>query len=243
MNKLKLKFISKTLFIPKHGVLIIGDLHLGYDSFLKNQGINVNYNQLDETKKEIEIIIKKIQATSILKKIILLGDLKHHFSFEKIEIFDLRNFLKFLEKLVDKKNLILIKGNHDTFNIKNHQMKDFYIQDGIAFIHGDKWFSELNDKGIKIIIMSHIHPAILLKDQNSIKKEKYKCFLVGKFKGKEVIIIPSFFSFFEGSELNFHDDDLKKDFSIITKKKLEEFETFIVGKDKVYKFGKFKDFK
>ena len=31
-------FLNKTLFFPREGILAIGDLHLGYDQMLKNQG-------------------------------------------------------------------------------------------------------------------------------------------------------------------------------------------------------------
>ena len=102
-------FISKTIFFPKQGILAIGDLHLGYDKMLKNLGINLPFDQLKETKKELELILKKIKTIYTLKKIILLGDIKHHFAFEKSEIFDLRDFLRFLEKYLPKENIILCK--------------------------------------------------------------------------------------------------------------------------------------
>jgi hypothetical protein len=239
---LKYKFLSKTLFFPKQGILAIGDLHLGYDKMLENQGISLNFNQLEETKKELEIIIKKIKALSTLKKIILLGDIKHHFAFEKSEMFDIRNFLRFLEKFLPKENIILIKGNHDTFTLKDYELKDFYIEgeeEQIAFTHGDKTYEELfKNKKIKTIVISHIHPAVLLKDKTRIKSEKYKCFLVGKYKRKNFIIVPSFLHITEG--IDFDRITNKKDFKqIIPRQKLKSFETFIVGKNKVYDFGKY----
>lgn len=233
------RLISKTIFFPKQGILAVGDLHLGYDSMLKNQGINLDFNQLDETKKELEIIIRKIKAIYTLKKIILLGDIKHHFSFERSEIFDIRNFLNFLEKFVSKENIILIKGNHDTFTLKDYELKEFYIEDDLAFTHGDKTYPELFDKKIKKIIFSHIHPAVMLKDKNGIKREKFKCFLIGKYKSKEIIIVPSFFPLIEGSELNEIEYSKGKFLSIIPRQKLKSFETFIIGKNRIYNFGKY----
>lgn len=130
-------FLSKTLFFPKKGILVIGDLHLGYDSMLKEQGISLLFDQLEETKKELEIIFKRIKAIYTLKKIILLGDIKHHFHFQQKEISDLRDFLRFLEKYLPKENIILIKGNHDTFTLKDYSLKDFYIEGELAFTHGE----------------------------------------------------------------------------------------------------------
>lgn len=232
------KLISKTIFFPKQGILAVGDLHLGYDSMLKNQGINLNFNLLEETKKELEIIIKKIKALYTLKKIILLGDIKHHFAFQREELFDLRNFLKFLEKFLPKQNIILIKGNHDTFTLKDYELKNFYIQDSLAFTHGDKPHKELFNKEIKTIITSHIHPAVLIRDKQNVKKEKYKCFLIGKYKSKEFVIAPSFFPLIVGTEINEEYQD-KKGWAIIPKQKLKSLNTFVVGKNKIYDFGKF----
>jgi hypothetical protein len=240
-NKIKNKdftFISKTLFFPKKGILVIGDLHLGYDEMIKNQGINLPFNQLEETKKEIERIIKRINALYTLKKIILLGDIKHHFRFQKQEIFDLRNFLKFLEKYIPKENIILIKGNHDTFTLKDYELKDFYIEENLAFTHGEKDFLEIYDKKIKTVITSHIHPAVLIKDKINIKREKYKCFLVGKYKNKQFIILPSFFSIIEGSEIREYPKGERYQ-QLIPKSKLKSFETYIVGRNSVYYFGKY----
>ena len=231
-------FISKTLFFPKQGILVIGDLHLGYDEMIKDQGINLLFDQLEETKRELEIIIKRIKAIYTLKKIILLGDMKHHFQFQKQEISDLRNFLKFLEKHTNKENIILIRGNHDTFTLNDYTLNDFYIENDIAFTHGEKDFLKLYDKKIKIIVASHIHPAVLIKDKINIKREKYKCFLVGKYKKKQFIILPSFFSITEGTEISEYTKQEKYQ-QIIPKEKLKSFETYVVGKNGIYNFGKY----
>lgn len=232
-------FISKTLFFPKPGILVIGDLHLGYDSMIKEQGISLLFDQLEETKKELEIIIKRIKALYTLKRIILLGDIKHHFQFQKEEIFDLRNFLKFLEKYLPKENIILIKGNHDTFTLKDYKLENFHIENDLAFTHGEQEFTELfNNKNIKTIVTSHIHPAVLIKDKINIKREKYKCFLVGKYKKKQFIILPSFFSITEGTEISEYSKGEKYQ-QIVPKEKLKSFETYVVGINGVYDFGKY----
>ncbi len=242
-NKVKpFTFISKSLFFPKQGILAIGDLHLGYDTMLKNMGTNIPFNQVEETKKELEIILKRIKALYTLKKIIILGDIKHHFKFQPEEVSDLRELLRFLEKYLPKEDIILIKGNHDTFTLKDYTLRDFYIEEetGIAFTHGEKDFLELYDKKIKTIVMGHIHPAVLIKDSVNIKREKYKCFLIGKYKKKQFIVLPSFFSMTEGISL----DNIggRDEFDqIIPKNKLKSFTTYVVGNNKVYEFGKYGD--
>jgi len=79
------------------------------------------------------------------------------------------------------------------------------------------------------------HPAISVGDGTRV--EKYKCFLKGKFKGKELIVQPSFNLVTEGSDI------LKeKVLSPFLKQDLSNFEVFVVS-DKVYEFGKIKDIK
>lgn len=235
------KLIGKTIFFPKQGILAIGDLHLGYVEMLRQQGIMIEHDQLEETKKELKPIIKNIKATSTLKKIILLGDIKHHFAFEKQEFFEIWNLIKFLEKKVGKENIILIKGNHDTYTLKDYTLKNYYIQDEIAFTHGDKTYPELfKNKEIKTIVISHIHPAVSLKDPYGIKREKFKCFLIGKYKRKDIIIVPSFFSLTEGTEPQEYSSGEKWQ-QIIPREKLKSFNTFILGNFKIYDFGKFRD--
>jgi metallophosphoesterase superfamily enzyme len=81
---------------------------------------------------------------------------------------------------------VLIRGNHDTFTLKGYELKDFYIENEISFIHGYPSYPEIFEKGIKTIVMSHIHPAVSIHDKKGVKKEKYKAFLVGKYKKKKL---------------------------------------------------------
>jgi len=224
------KFFSKTIFFPEKGILAVGDLHLGYEQMLLEQGMVLPFNQLETTQEELEKIIQQIGKDKI-KKIVLLGDIKHNFSFEKGEMYHVRHLLRFLESYVPAENIILIRGNHDQVRLYNREYYDVYVEDGIAFTHGHKDFPEIHDKKIKLIVMSHIHPAVVIKDNSNIKREKFKCFLVGKWNKKQTIIVPSFFPMIEGSEIN------ESQFGIIPSKELQKFKTFIVGENRVYEFG------
>jgi hypothetical protein len=234
---MKYKFFSKTLFFPEKKILVIGDLHLGYEEMLLKQGITFPLGQLEQTINEIKEIILEIKKDYKIKKIILLGDLKHHFNFDIEEKFQVRKLVTFLREFVDEKNIILIKGNHDKVELDRMKYQDFWIEDDVAFFHGDKLLDEVLDKRIKTWVIGHIHPSVIIKDKTGIKKEKYKCFFVGKFKRKNLIVVPSFFHFIEGSELN-ESYKHREGFSIISERKLEIFEKFVAGKDQVYDFGK-----
>ncbi|HLC86739.1 MAG TPA: metallophosphoesterase [Candidatus Nanoarchaeia archaeon] len=233
--------ISKTIFFPSSGILAVGDLHLGYEQMLYNEGITLPFDQLKTTKQELEEIINKINKNNKIKKIIFLGDIKHHFGFEKTEKFELMDFLEFLTRYIPKENLTMIRGNHDKIEINGINYKNYYIEDDIAFTHGDKLYPEILDEKIKTIVISHIHPAVLISDRIRVKKEKFKCFLIGKFKKKDLIIVPSFLPLILGAEINENYSN-KPGFSIVSQKQIKEFKTYVIGEDnKVYEFKKYKD--
>jgi|TARA_Y100000310_G_scaffold54553_1_gene49978 putative SbcD/Mre11-related phosphoesterase len=232
------ELIKKTIFFPEEGILAIGDLHLGYESMLKSQGVMLPFNQLDNTKQEIDKIIQDIKGRNQnLKKIILMGDIKHSFNFDKSEKLEIRDFLEFLEQYVQKKDIILIKGNHEKFELDNREYKDFQIENDIIFTHGDKSYPEILDKKIDTIVMAHLHPAITLKE--GPKREKYKCYLIGKWKSKRLIILPSFIPLIAGTEIS---NSHKKDFSIISEKEMKKLKAYIIGEKKILGFGRLSSF-
>lgn len=239
---MKYELIDKTLFFPEKGILAIGDLHLGYEYMLQKHGMSIPESQTKELIKELKKTFKKIKTQgNEIKKIIFLGDVKHSFGFEWKEKNFFKEVLEFLKTIINEKNLILIKGNHDTIDFSFGKMKNFHIEDDAIFIHGHKELKKIQDKKIKTIVMAHIHPSVSLKDKNTIKKETYKCFLIGKYKNKKTIILPSFLSAVEGQPVNNYDYDYEDYFSIIPKKTLINFKVHVIGEDKIYEFGKIKD--
>ncbi len=232
-------FISKSLFFPEKGILVIGDLHLGYDYMIQQSGVLIPERQVKDIIEELKDIFKKIkESEEEIKKIIFIGDIKHSFSYEWKEKNFFNKVLNFLENNFDKKDIIFIRGNHDTIDYSFGKMKDYYINDDVAFLHGDKSFLPVLDKKIKTIVIGHIHPSVIISEKKGVKKEKYKCFLIGNSKGKEVIILPSFLVTIEGGTVNNFDEEYEDHFSIVPKKDLMKFEVHVVGEDKVYDFGK-----
>ncbi|MBI2630508.1 metallophosphoesterase [Candidatus Pacearchaeota archaeon] len=229
------KFIGKSVFLEKERILVITDIHLGYEEMLNQKGIFVLREQYKKIISELEEIFAVVGK---IKEIIILGDLKHEFSGilgqEWKEVSDFIDFLK--EKC---RKIVLIKGNHDNMlkyiaERKEMDLREYYISGENIFIHGDKDIVEILDKKIKRIFLGHLHPSISLR--KVAKEEKYKCFLVGRFKGKEVVILPSFFPLVEGSDVYIEDTNLGIDLN------LEEFEVYIpVSAEEVLDFGKLGD--
>ncbi len=188
-----------------------------------------------ENKDDVGVNVK--EKDKIINKIILLGDLKHEFSgLTKDERNELVNFLGYLEKKC--REIIVIRGNHDNYllNIiagKGIKLWDFYKWKEFCFSHGDRNFKEIWDKKIKYLVIGHLHPAIVLRD--GIKAEKYKCFLEGKFKGKKIIIVPSFIEIGEGANIL----EIMNDSSLIWKFALKKFKVMVINENlEVIDFGK-----
>lgn len=222
-----IEIMDLALLINKE-ILILADIHMGYEEALNKQGLLVPRLQFKETEKRIKNILEKTNP----KKIIINGDLKHEFG--TISETEWRHTLKILD-LFKNKEIILIKGNHDTIlgpiaNKKNLIIKDYYKIDNIFICHGDKILDNIAFSTSKIIIMGHEHPAITIGTKT--RKEIYKCFLKGKFNKKILIIQPSLNLVTEGTDI------LKEELlSPFLHQNLNNFNIYIVS-DKVYDFGK-----
>jgi len=220
--------------------LVITDVHIGYEEALNKQGILVPRLQFNEILNRMNIIFSELKNKKI-ERIIVNGDLKHEFG--TISEQEWRNTLKFLDLLAKHCNeIILIKGNHDTVlgpiaKKRNVKVLDYFIVESIKrqskkilITHGDKLPNKEMLKEVSTIIIGHEHPAVSIKEEPRI--ETFKCFLKGKYKGKNLIVQPSFNTIIEGT-------DVLKDeiLSPFLKQNLDNFEVFVV-EDKVYRFGR-----
>jgi len=233
-----MKFIEKALWLEKEKILVVADLHLGYEEGLQEQGVFLPRFQFKQVVSDLEKIFKKIGGGKV-EEVIILGDLKHEFSgILKQEWKETLDLLDFLKNKVKK--IILIKGNHDTIleplaRRKELKVKDYYVKKDVVFLHGHKSFPKCLDKKIKTLILGHLHPAITIRE--GAKSEIYKCFLVGKWKGKEVVILPSFFPLIEGQDVGMEKTNLASEFNF----KLKNFEVYVpIDVDEVLDFGKLK---
>ena len=214
--------------------LVIADVHIGYEEALNKQGILVPRLQFEEMVKRMERIFNSLQGKKI-ERVVVNGDLKHEFG--TISEQEWRNTLKFLDLLAKHCNeVILIKGNHDTIlgpiaRKRNVKVLDYFSVDKVLVAHGNK-VPEIY-KNYNTIIIGHEHPAVSLKEGPRV--EQFKCFLKGKYKGKNLIVQPSFNTIIEGTDI-LRDEIL----SPFLQQNLDNFDVYIV-EDKVYEFGKLKN--
>ncbi|HLC62624.1 MAG TPA: metallophosphoesterase [Candidatus Nanoarchaeia archaeon] len=224
-----IKAIDLALYLDS--TLVISDVHIGYEEALNKQGVLVPRLQFGDMVKGVEKILAPLGK---VERIIINGDLKHEFG--TISEQEWRNTLKFLDLLAKYCNeIILIKGNHDTIlgpiaRKRNVKIVDYYMIGKVLVTHGDKIPKKDILNQIDTIIIGHEHPAVSLKDDARV--ETFKCFLKGKYKGKNLIVLPSFNEVVRGTNI-MRDRTL----SPFLKQNLDDFEVFAV-EDKVYDFGK-----
>lgn len=186
------------LYLRDIDSIAISDLHLGYESIASEEGILLPKVQFEDTIRKMREILKIRRS----RRIIVCGDIKHEFSETTYHEFkEVIDFLDFLHENFDE--IVLLKGNHDTFinritKRSGANVYESYSAGNILFVHGDKSIS--SDFKEKFLIMGHEHPSIALYD--SIKREKIKCFLYGRYKEKEIIVLPAFSYFATGSDIN-----------------------------------------
>ena len=236
---MKIRYVGKCLLLEgeKEKVLVVGDLHLGYEEALNRSGVFVSRQMFDEIISDFNAIFGEVGKVD---KIIILGDIKHDFGgISRQEWGDVTRFINYIKPFSEE--IIIIRGNHDTILepiVKKIglKLKDCYIWKEFCFLHGDRNFDKIWEEKIKWLVVGHGHPAIKLREGS--KMEKYKCFLVGKFKGKMVIVVPSFIEYYAGSDPREGEVVLAWDVNF------SNFGVKIVGENlEVLDFGKLRDIK
>jgi uncharacterized protein len=213
------------LYMSGESILIINDLHIGYEESLHREGILVPRVQIEKIIKKLQLILKSVSP----KTIVINGDLKH--AFGKIlerEWKEILHLFDFLAKHTHK--VIVIQGNHDPIikpitEKRGIEIKKKYRVHETLIIHGDK---EVKTDAKRIII-GHEHPAITVREGS--KWEKYKCYLKGKWKHHELLVMPSFNPLLEGTDV------LKEQLLSPFLSNSKNFEVFVLSKGEVFPFG------
>lgn len=252
-KEIQIDFLEDCLLVDEN-ILVFGDVHIGYEEHIAERGAipDVQFKEIIERLERIFGVLKNKGIK--IKKIVIVGDLKHEFGgISEKEWSETLKLLDYLEgkieggKKSEKENIILIKGNHDNIlgpiaKKREVLFKEYYNLNGICFMHGNKLYNKCFDKS-NILILGHLHPSITLSDK--YKREKFKCFLKGKWKEKQVYVLPSFSPISFGYDLrsfkydNEHDDG----FFIVPEKDLKNFEVIIYNnkEKKEYNFGVLKN--
>ncbi|MEN6574186.1 metallophosphoesterase [Methanobacterium aggregans] len=217
--------------------LILSDLHFGYEEALNAEGIMVPRFQYKKILTRLEEILEKTRCS----RVIVNGDLKHEFG--RITRQEWNEISRFIEFLKDNfQDVVLIKGNHDNFTRFIAERMDLEVYESFSLenfliLHGDKVPDDLEKINEETLIIGHEHPCIGIRSGERL--EKIKCFLKGRFKGKNLVVMPSFNFVTEGSDI-LHEKALSpflKDKAV----DVNDFEVFGVENFEVLYFGKIRD--
>ncbi len=148
---------------PMHKILIISDLHLGFEKEFSLKGINIP-SQTQKIFNRLKSIVERFSTDAI----IIIGDVKHGtLKIVHQEWIDVPQFFDRTKELV--KSVEIIRGNHDggleallPEGIKVHPSRGMSISDGeesFALMHGHAWpYPKLFN--CDALIMGHNHPNI-----------------------------------------------------------------------------------
>jgi hypothetical protein len=147
----------------KERVLVVADLHIGWEVKLAEQGIHVP----SQTPKILEKIIQLIENCKPTG-IIFLGDVKH--AIAKVEMEEWRDIPDFFEAIAKRvSNIQIIQGNHDG-NLEPLLPETTKIlpPTGIVFgdvglFHGHTWPAPELLK-CRNLITGHVHPTVAFRD-------------------------------------------------------------------------------
>ncbi|MEM2121540.1 MAG: metallophosphoesterase [Candidatus Woesearchaeota archaeon] len=231
--------IDLSIYLKDKKALILSDFHIGLEEALQKQGFLIPRFQLKSVIEHLNSIFNVLEKNKFkVETIIINGDLKHEFG--TISEQEWKDTLKIIDLLKEKtEKIVLIKGNHDTILgpialKKNIELIENLVLNETLITHGDEIPKQARSNKIKRIIIGHEHPAISLRD--GLRVEKFKAFLIGKWKKKELIVMPSFCFVTEGTDVLkeellspfLKDVDIKKFKVIISDKGLYSFGT--IGK-------------
>ncbi|RLE39176.1 phosphoesterase [Candidatus Woesearchaeota archaeon] len=231
-----IELIDLAIYLLEHKILIIADTHIGLEEALNKQGVLVPRFQFKEVIDRLNKIFDRLKKEGKKVELVVLnGDIKHEFG--TISEQEWRSTLRLLDYLIKKgKKVMLVKGNHDTIlgpiakkrNVKivnHHSIGDIYI------CHGHVIPEDIEFTKAKIVIIGHEHPAISIHDE--LRSEIFKCYLIGKWKKKYLIVQPSFNFVTEGTDV------LKEKLLSPFLKDISKLKTIVVA-DNLYDFGSVK---
>lgn len=212
--------------------IIISDLHIGFESKLSRDGINIDPQMhLEEMIEEISSMIRKEKPYAV----ILLGDIKS--SVHTITKTEWRSIPEFLQKLSDMTKLILVPGNHDgsirhlvPAAVRMASNKGMLLDDTLL-IHGHTMPGRTASRARRIV-MGHIHP-VFMKRGSVLNGQRTWVYLRARKESVfadssgvlDIVVVPSFNRYLHYST---HGKAYRKSISPIIKKAVNSMEKAMV---------------
>ncbi|MFB0543434.1 MAG: metallophosphoesterase, partial [Candidatus Bathyarchaeia archaeon] len=152
-------------------VLLVSDLHIGFEYELAKMGISIPY-QTNRLLEELLTIIYECRP----HRVIILGDLKHGIPIASFQ--EGREIPRFFEALKEEVEAVeVVRGNHDgglqslvPEGVKIHSSKGILLgkRFKVGAFHGHAWPSP-KLMGADLLLMGHNHPIVLLRTPLGIR--------------------------------------------------------------------------
>lgn len=187
---------DRCLLLRDGRTAVLGDLHLGYEKALEDEGLYLPRTNTETIRKALNRILSKYEP----EHVVLLGDIKHDFRRSKFEARE--EVTRVMRLLTEAAQVTVIKGNHDNFlqntlNETGLMLVDYADICGFRLEHGHV------DSGVRPVIIGHEHPSVRIPGAVS-GGMKLQCFVHAKEDG--VIVLPPFSPLSSGNDLSMDAD-------------------------------------
>lgn len=181
---------ERALWMPDTSVLVVADIHLGYESDLFDEPFYPRM-QFEDVAKRMKVLIRRYSPENV----IIDGDLKHEFS--SMPYGEFRDAEDFLD-LLGERRIVLVRGNHDNFIAGYLRKRGVEVVNSLElgrffFVHGHK---DAKIPENKVVIMGHEHPVITVNDEVGARAV-FPCFFVGE----RLILLPAFSKISGGTDI------------------------------------------
>lgn len=182
---------DRCLILDDGPTVVVGDLHLGYERALEQEGLYLPRINTDSIRESLNDILSKYEP----KRVVLLGDIKHDFKRAGYE--EKNEVRRIFSLLAEECQVVAVKGNHDNYLQNIVADMGFLVVDyldvmGYRLEHGHV------DSGVRPVIIGHEHPSVRIPGTVG-GGLKLQCFVHAEKDG--VIVIPPFSPFASGNDL------------------------------------------
>lgn len=174
--------VERAIYLPKHHLLAVSDLHLGKSAHFRQAGVPVPGSVAHHDLERLSKLINQYRPETLL----INGDMFHHGLNTDIDEFER------WKQNYNQLNFLLVKGNHDRLTPANYERLGIQIHEPsyclgpFCFIHDAPKCTEEE----LYPISGHIHPGVSLVGKAK-QRLKFPCF----YFGENYAVMPAFSTF------------------------------------------------
>ena len=176
-------------WLPDDGVLIVADVHVGYELAARRRGGYLPPVQRGaEAGARVVAMAREVGAA----RVVIAGDLRHSTrDVDEPERAELRAFAKAVEESTHGLALDVVPGNHD----RGGSMVGREVHAPLALSAADVTHEPPRTAPVRWTVCGHLHPRVTLRDETGASA-RYPCALVGE----RTLVLPAFSDWAGGTE-------------------------------------------